>query len=116
MMIFGDLLDLVNKEKRKRERVNTARKVAVGIGVVAAVSAAAGILLAPKSGRETREDIGKNAVNAVATIKDTVRKKVETVKGSVAQATQKVCKELNEGHEKQEMAQDISSELHNPVK
>lgn len=84
-MILRDLLGLVSKEKRKREIVKAAQKFAVGTGVVAAVGVATGILFAPKSGKETREDLKKKAVNTVATIKDTFRKKAETVKDSAAQ-------------------------------
>ena len=36
-MILKDLLDLLSKEKRKREIIKTAQKFAVGIGVVATV-------------------------------------------------------------------------------
>ena len=77
-MILRDLLDLVSKEKRKRERVKAAQKFAVGMGVIAAVGVVSGILFAPKSGKETREDMKKKAVNTVETIKDTVQKEVET--------------------------------------
>lgn len=77
-MILRDLLDLVSKEKRKRARVKAVQKFAVGMGVVAAVGVATGILFAPKSGKETLEDLKKKAVNTVETIKDKVQKKVET--------------------------------------
>ena len=36
------------KEKRKKERVKAAQKIAVGMGVVATVGVATGILIAPK--------------------------------------------------------------------
>lgn len=43
-MILRDLLELVSKEKRKKERVKAAQTLAVGIGVVAAAGVATGIL------------------------------------------------------------------------
>lgn len=59
-MFLEDSLDLVSKEKRKNESVKAAQKFAVGMGAVAAVATvgvATGILFAPKSGKETREDL-----------------------------------------------------------
>ncbi|MFZ3131556.1 MAG: YtxH domain-containing protein, partial [Desulfosporosinus sp.] len=114
-----DLVDLVSKEKRKKERVKVAQKLAVGMGVVAAVSVTTGILFAPKSGKETREYLEKKAVNTVETIKDTVQKKAETVKDSAAHAAKEaynvikdvqgkkeiVKKDIKDGHH--EMTQDI---------
>lgn len=87
-MILRDLLDLVSKEKRRQERVKAVQKIAVGMGVVAAVGVATGIIFAPKSGKETRKDLKNAAVNAVETIQDTVQKKTETMKDSAAQAVQ----------------------------
>ncbi|HWP96058.1 MAG TPA: YtxH domain-containing protein [Syntrophomonadaceae bacterium] len=101
-MILRDLLDLVSNEKRKRERVKTAQKFAVGMGVVAVVGIATGIFFAPKSGKETREDLGKSAVSTVAAIKDTVQQKTETVKNSAALAAQEVCNVIKDVHEKTE--------------
>lgn len=58
---------MINKfieEKRKRiekeKKKEVAKNVAVGTAIGTAIGAAAGILLAPKSGKETREDISKN--------------------------------------------------------
>lgn len=82
-MNLRDLLDLVNKEKRKRERVKIAQKVVAGIGVVTVVGVATRIIFAPKSGKETREGMRKIAVNTVESIKAAVQKKADTVKDSV---------------------------------
>jgi gas vesicle protein len=89
IMFLRDLLALVSKEKRNRERVKAAQKFVVGMGV-AAVGVVSGILFAPKSGKETREDLKKKVVNTAETIKDTVQKKVETVKDSTDHAAQEV--------------------------
>jgi gas vesicle protein len=101
-MILRDLLDMVSKEKRKKERVKAAQKFAVGMGVVAAVGVATGILFAPKSGKETREDLKKKSLNIVETIKGTVQKKAETVKDSAAHAAQEVCNVIKDVHGKTE--------------
>lgn len=85
-MILGDLLDLINKEKREKERIKTAQRFAVGIGIVAAAGVATGIVFAPKSGKETREDLKKKALDTVETIKKTSQKKGELVKASTDHA------------------------------
>ena len=54
-MSMRNLLDLVSKEKIKKERKKAAQKFAVGMGVVATAGVATGILYAPKSGKKTRE-------------------------------------------------------------
>jgi len=134
-MILRDLLYSVSKEKRKRERVKAAQKFAVGMGVVTAVGVATGILFAPKSGKETREDLKKKAVNTVGTIKEIVQKKLGTVKDSAAHAAQEVCNVIKDVHGKTEgvkndvkdgcheitqdihkTAENISNELNKPVK
>ena len=97
-MIFKDLLDSVNKEKRRRERAKVAKKVAVGMGIVATIGVATGILIAPKSGKETRKDMKNKVVNTVETIKDTVQKNVETVKDSAANAAQEVRNVIKDVH------------------
>ena len=134
-MILRDLLDLVSKEKRRQERVKAAQKFAVGMGVVAAVGVAIGIIFAPKSGKETRADLKQRAINTVETIKDTVQKKSEAVKDSTAHAaqevsdvikdvhgeTERVKKDIKDGYHEitqdiHETAENISNEPNKPVK
>ncbi|MHB1650851.1 MAG: YtxH domain-containing protein [Desulfitobacteriaceae bacterium] len=124
-MILRDLLDLVNKEKRNRVRVKAAQKFAVGMGVVAAVGVATGILFAPNSGKETREDMKKKVVNTLETIKEKVQETVETVKNSAAQTsldaskavhdiqgkTEGVKKDIKAGY--QEIKKDINKTAEN---
>lgn len=112
-MIFRELLDFGSKERRKRDRKKTAQKFAVGMGVVATLGVATGIILAPKSGKETREDMKKNAVNTVETIKETVQKKVEMVKDSAANAAQNVGNAIKDVQEKTEdVKKDIKDGYH----
>jgi len=99
-MILRDLLSLASKEKRKKERVKAVQKFAVGMGVAAAVGVATGVLFAPKSGKETRADLKKKAVNTIETIKGTVQKKAETVKDAAAHAAQEVRNVIKDAYEK----------------
>ena len=101
-MTMRHWLDLVSKEKRKETEMKAVKKFAVGMGVAAAVGVAAGILLAPKSGKETRAGLKEKALNAAESIKDTVQKKVETVKDSAAHAAQEVCSVVKDIHGKTE--------------
>ncbi len=57
-------------KKRRSSKKQTAKNVAIGAGIGTAVGLAAGVLLAPKAGRETREDIVKTAKNTLETVKD----------------------------------------------
>jgi len=134
-MFLRDFLDMVSKEKRKRDRANAVQKFAAGMGAAAALGVAAGFLFAPQSGKETREDLMKRAIDTVETIRNTVRKKAETVKDSATHAVQEVSHVIKNIHGKTEgvkkdmiydchdIAQDIektteniSNELNKPIK
>lgn len=65
------LQSLISSIKRK-ERDNMSKgKFALGALLGAAVGAASGLLFAPKSGKETREDIKKHAQDAYKDIEKT---------------------------------------------
>lgn len=69
-MDMGDLIDMINKEKRKSERVKKAKRLAVGAGVAATLGVITGIFLTTKS-----------------------------VKYSAAHATQEVCNIIKDNQE-----------------
>ncbi len=48
-MILFDVLDLVNKEKRNKERIRAVQEFAVALGIVAAIGLVSGLLLTPRS-------------------------------------------------------------------
>jgi len=50
------------------------KNAAIGAGLGAAVGVTAGILLAPKSGKETREDIARNAKKATEAVSENTKK------------------------------------------
>jgi len=52
-------MDLLQKGKFERE-TNVRKKVAIGTMVGVTVGAVAGVLLAPKAGKKTRDDLMKN--------------------------------------------------------
>jgi gas vesicle protein len=85
--------DDLSKKTREIEKVKVAQVLVVGMGIVVAIAATGvttGVLIARKSGKETREDLKKKAVNTVETIKDTIQKNAETVKDSTIHVVDKV--------------------------
>lgn len=66
-----------------KQKGNVAGKVAAGVAIGALAGAAAGVLLAPKSGKETREDIKKFA-------KDTKEKGVELFEQAKKEVAKKI--------------------------
>jgi len=77
-MSLRDIVDLVNKEKRKIERAKTVKHAVActaGIVAVAAAGVIIGMLFAPKSGEQTRKGIKKKTADVLGAIKDKVAKK-----------------------------------------
>jgi gas vesicle protein len=97
-MTLKDLQDLINQEISKKDKVKTVRKFAVGIGIAAAGGLVAGILIAQKSGKETREDLKKKTGNTIESVRDRVKKKAEAVYGSATYAAQGACDVAEDVH------------------
>ncbi len=77
------MLNYFEKKKEKQERKEkgeVAKKVVKGSVVAAALGAAAGVLLAPKSGKETREEISKKTDEVVTSAKELTEKVTSEVK------------------------------------
>jgi len=64
-MLQNDLKKLLNKEKNKKKRIKTVTNVIKGVSAIAVTGVAAGILLSPKAGKETREDLNDKAQKKV---------------------------------------------------
>ncbi len=56
--------------KKKSTKKQTAKNVAIGAGIGTAVGVAAGVLLAPKSGKETRDDISNTTKKTLENVKE----------------------------------------------
>jgi len=63
-------MELKGLFKKKSSRKQTAKNVAIGAGIGTAVGVAAGVLLAPKSGKETREDIANTTKQTLENVKE----------------------------------------------
>lgn len=93
-MFIQDLIDQKMRRVRAQEAKRTARDIAIGLGIGATLGAAAGILLAPKSGKETREDIAAGAKEVIDQVKDQVEEVGKVLK-----------KEMND----EELSKDIKA-------
>lgn len=88
-MSIKEVLNRAKRGKRKARAVETAKKVGTGIGVGAAIGSALGVLFAPKSGKETRQDIA-----------DTAKTSVENIKVGANEASAKIVKVIEDGKER----------------
>ena len=78
------ITDLITKGKKDQKK-KVAKNLAIGTGVGAAVGAALGLLFAPKSGKETREDIARAGRQAAENVKESlneIKDKVSEFKAS----------------------------------
>lgn len=96
-MAILDVFEKVKKQRKAAEQKKAMKNVAVGAAIGATVGAVAGVLLAPKAGKETREELALKAKEAVEKAKekiDEVKEKagevVEEVKHHVKQKMEKL--------------------------
>lgn len=114
-MMIKDLLDITGKERKKKQRIKNAKVLAAGIGIAATAGAVAGVLLAPKSGKETRKDIKDKATDAVETTKEVVHKKLEIVKDSATHAAHEISGVLKDAHDKKDAVKKDAKEARHEI-
>lgn len=101
--------EMIEKKMKARHKKQTAKMIMkVTAGAVAGVAAGVigGVLVAPKSGKETREDItktakdfGENAVTKTIEIKEILDNKVVETKINATIAKEKIAKYLSDKKE-----------------
>lgn len=101
-MIWRNLRDVIGQERREQERAESMQRLALGMGIMAILGVATGILFAPKSGKETRREVREKAVDTAEMIKDTVQDKIEMMKDAVADTYQETSEAIKETQEKVE--------------
>jgi hypothetical protein len=96
-MAILEIFEKAKKQRKAKEQKKALKNVAVGAAIGATVGAVAGVLLAPKPGKETREDIAKAAQEAVdkakiklEEVKEKAGEVVEEVKGKVKLKMEKI--------------------------
>jgi len=108
---------------RKNTRKQSIKRVAVGSSVAAAAGYVAGILTAPKSGKETRGDIKKAANKGVGEVekdlkkaRDELEQTMKDVKSSSGKAGAKAQQEAKQLLAKAKEAKDKASDVLSAVK
>lgn len=69
------LIEEATKSSQKRRNAEMIKDVAIATALGITVGAAAGVLLAPKAGKETREELVKAARELPAKVKEAVERK-----------------------------------------
>jgi gas vesicle protein len=75
LMIVAEVFDRLRNARSLREKTIRRNKVgalALGVSIGCTVGAVAGVLFAPRSGKETREDVGRVSGEAWEKVKDNV--------------------------------------------
>ena len=105
------------------KKQHTARKVAVGSALAGAVGYLAGILTAPKSGKDTRHDIANKAEDVKASAEDELMDLNDELKGLIKMTKEKTVAlsssaraEFNEAVIKAKDAQNKAGEVLKAVK
>ena len=73
------IIEQKKKEKELAQKKKNAKNLAISAAIGVATGAVSGILLAPKSGKETRDDIKRTSLD----INHTVKEKVSTAKSNL---------------------------------
>ena len=90
-MSVMDLIEKGKRARRRKQREKALKTAAIGAAVGVIVGAVAGVLLAPKSGKETREDLANAAKELPGKAKEALEQakgKVEAVKKEIAERRQ----------------------------
>lgn len=90
-----NIYDLINKKKRK-QKAKAVKTAALSAAIGVTAGAAAGVLLAPKSGKETREDIVNKSVEA----KDKLVEKTKATKATISTKVSEGKKDVSAAKEK----------------
>lgn len=90
------LLRDLQRKKKAQQRKELAKKVGLGTLVGGVLGSAAGILLAPDSGKNTRKKIKDNAVD----MKENVEKNIEKTKSTIEKTVQDKKEEIRNTVEK----------------
>lgn len=88
VMILNELINQVNEARRSRAKAlrrNRTKNMIIGAGIGTAVGVAAGILFAPKSGKETRQIIADRTSETVVNLKESVAAAKERIAASTAE-------------------------------
>ncbi|WP_051624034.1 YtxH domain-containing protein [Clostridium akagii] len=102
-MKIREMLEKKMLERQKKHRAKMVKKITVGAFAGIVTGVVGGVLLAPKAGKETRDDIaktakelGENAISKTTDIKENLDNKVVETKNNVVSAKEKIAKYLSD--------------------
>jgi gas vesicle protein len=93
VMMLNELVNQVKAVRRSREKTNRrdrTRNMVIGAGIGSTLGVAAGILFAPKSGKETRQIIADRTSETVVNLKESVAAAKERLAASAAEKSSKL--------------------------
>lgn len=115
-MKLNRIIEEKRRQMEKAKKMETAKNLAVGTAIGTALGAAAGILLAPKAGKETREDISKKSKEVADTVLLTVDEKFEATKEWTEKVKNDVKSNLEEMKDKKKnKVNDVMDDVNNVV-
>jgi len=88
-MNLNNLLETINKQKRKNERAHGAKKFALAIVAVGVASLAAGVVYAKQIKKQSQK-LADKAKNGVDEIQDGIETQVDAMNDSAKEATEKL--------------------------
>ena len=91
-MKLNKVIEEKRKQKERARKIESTKKFAVGTAIGTAIGAAAGVLLAPKSGKETRDDIANKSKEVGETVKKSAAEQIEATKEWSAKVKKKIKK------------------------
>lgn len=115
-MSIKDYFIARQREIDRKRKLDTASKVGVGLTIGTLVGSAVGVLFAPKSGKETREDLKDVAEKSVETIKTKTNELGDTVQQTYTEAVNKFNKFSEEKLTQLKLAKDDAEEKVEEVK
>lgn len=93
-MMVKELFDRVRHARSDREKIlrrNKAGMLALGVSIGCTVGAVAGLLLAPKSGKETREDVSRRSSEVWQKVKDSASTNGHRMANAIEELGTSVC-------------------------
>ncbi len=89
-MILTKWYETRKKEKQRKLKIQTAKKILIGTAAGSVSGILGGILFSPKAGKETREDIANSSKEITNNLKEKTTELKETINDNVSDAKAKI--------------------------